>query len=189
MENGKHKDKITRRDFFKLMGAAGMAGAGLAACGSKTGGSAAATGEIPAGLMTYRTNPKTGDKVSLLGFGMMRLPSVGGRSAREGNEAIDQEMVNRMVDYALEHGVNYFDTSPAYCRGGSERATGIALSRHPREKYFVATKLSNFAPSTWSREASIGMYRNSMKALQAGGLHRLLPVAWHRHGRPRHGGV
>ena len=166
MENGKHKDKITRRDFFKLMGAAGMAGAGLAACGSKTGGAAAAAGEIPAGQMTYRTNPKTGDKVSLLGFGMMRLPSVGGRSAREGNEAIDQEMVNRMVDYALEHGVNYFDTSPAYCRGGSERATGTALSRHPREKYFVATKLSNFAPSTWSREASIGMYRNSMKALQ-----------------------
>ena len=166
MENGKNRDKISRRDFFKLMGAAGMAGAGLAACGSKTGGAAAAAGEIPAGQMTYRTNPKTGDKVSLLGFGMMRLPSVGGRSAREGNEAIDQEMVNRMVDYALEHGVNYFDTSPAYCRGGSERATGTALSRHPREKYFVATKLSNFAPSTWSREASIGMYRNSMKALQ-----------------------
>ena len=166
MENGKNKGKISRRDFFKLMGAAGMAGAGLASCGGKTGGAAAAAGEIPAGQMTYRTNPKTGDKVSLLGFGMMRLPSVGGRSAREGNEAIDQDMVNRMVDYALEHGVNYFDTSPAYCRGGSERATGIALSRHPREKYFVATKMSNFAPSTWTREGSIGMYRNSMKALQ-----------------------
>ena len=166
MENGKNKGKISRRDFFKLMGAAGMAGAGLASCGGKTGGAATAAGEIPAGQMTYRTNPKTGDKVSLLGFGMMRLPSVGGRSAREGNEAIDQDMVNRMVDYALEHGVNYFDTSPAYCRGGSERAMGIALSRHPREKYFVATKMSNFAPSTWTREGSIGMYRNSMKALQ-----------------------
>ena len=166
MENGKNRDKISRRDFFKLMGAAGMAGAGLAACGANGREGQTSAGEIPAGQMTYRTNPKTGDKVSLLGFGMMRLPSVGGRSAREGNEAIDQEMVNRMVDYALEHGVNYFDTSPAYCRGGSERATGMALSRHSREKYFVATKLSNFAPSTWSREASIGMYRNSMKALQ-----------------------
>ncbi len=166
MENGKNKDKISRRDFFKLMGAAGMASAGLTACGNKGGNTATASGDIPAGQMTYRTNPSTGDKVSLLGFGMMRLPSVGGRSAREGNEAIDQEMVNRMVDYALEHGVNYFDTSPAYCRGGSESATGIALSRHPREKFFVATKLSNFAPSTWTREGSIGMYRNSMKALQ-----------------------
>ena len=100
----------------------------------------------PEGEMTYRTNPSTGDRVSLLGFGMMRLPSVGGRSAREGNEEIDQEMVNRMVDYAMEHGVNYFDTSPAYCRGLSEKATGTALSRHPRDSYFIATKLSNFAP-------------------------------------------
>lgn len=116
--------------------------------------------------MTYRTNPTTNDRVSILGFGMMRLPSVGGRSARESNGEIDQETVNRMVDYAIAHGVNYFDTSPAYCRGGSEHATGIALKRHPREKYFIATKLSNFAPTTWSREASIAMYRNSLKELQ-----------------------
>ena len=62
--------------------------------------------------------------------------------------------------------MNYFDTSPAYCRGLSERSTGIALSRHPRDKYFVATKLSNFAPSTRTREASLAMYHNSMKELQ-----------------------
>ena len=156
--------EISRRDFFKLAGAAGLAGAGLSACDDKS----ASTGsvKIPTDQMTYRTNPKTGDKVSLLGFGMMRLPSVGGRSAREGNEPIDQEMVNEMVDYALAHGVNYFDTSPAYCRGGSEAATGIALSRHPRESYYVATKLSNFAQSTWSREASIEMYENSKKFLK-----------------------
>lgn len=64
------------------------------------------------------------------------------------------------------HGVNYFDTSPAYCKGQSEKATGIALSRHPRNKYFIATKLSNFAPSTWSREASLAMYHNSFRELQ-----------------------
>ena len=74
--------------------------------------------------------------------------------------------MNELVDYAIAHGVNYFDTSPAYCKGRSEHATGIALSRHPRDKYFIATKLSNFAPSTWSREASIAMYRNSLKELQ-----------------------
>ena len=160
----KHKQEINRRDFFKVMGAAGVASTGLAACSNQK--SETTLQEIPTDQMTYRTNPKTGDKISLLGFGMMRLPSVGGRSAREGNEEIDQEMVNRMVDYSIEHGVNYFDTSPAYCRGLSERSTGIALSRHPRDKYFVATKLSNFAPSTRTREASLAMYHNSMKELQ-----------------------
>ncbi len=160
------KNKITRRDFFKLAGTAGIAAAGLSACIGKGNTSSNAPTETPNGEMTYRTNPTTGDKVSLLGFGMMRLPSVGGRSAREGNEEIDQEMVNEMVDYAMAHGVNYFDTSPAYCRGKSERSTGIALSRHPRNSYFIATKLSNFAPSSWKREESIAMYHNSMKELQ-----------------------
>ena len=160
-----NKKSISRRDFFKIAGAAGLATAGLTACNDKRG-AASAEGEIPVGQMTYRTNPSTGDKVSVLGFGMMRLPSVGGCSAREGNEEIDQEMVNELVDYALAHGVNYFDTSPAYCRGMSEKATGIALARHPRDSYFIATKLSNFAPATWTREASIAMYRNSLKDLQ-----------------------
>jgi len=59
--------------------------------------------------------------------------------------------------------VNYFDTSPAYSGGFSERATGTALSRHPRKSYYVATKLSNFNKETWSREESIKMYRNSFK--------------------------
>lgn len=164
--NNCKKNSLSRRAFLKTMGAAGLATAGLSACIGKDGGSQSQAAGEPTGEMTYRTNPTTGDKVSLLGFGMMRLPSVGGRSAREGNEEIDQEMVNAMVDYALEHGVNYFDTSPAYCQGMSERATGIALSRHPRDKYFIATKLSNFAPATWTREASIEMYRNSMRELQ-----------------------
>ena len=139
--------------------------AGLAACGNDRGRNDAGEG-VHTGQMTYRTNPTTGDRVSLLGFGMMRLPTVGGRSAREGVEEIDQEMVNRMVDHAMANGVNYFDTSPAYCQGLSERATGIALSRYPRDSYFIATKLSNFAVSTQTREASIAMYRASMKELQ-----------------------
>ncbi len=162
---------VSRRTFLKILGATGMAASGIASCTSRgqagDEGTEASGADIPKDKMTYRTNPSTGDKVSLLGFGMMRLPSVSGRSAREGeDEEIDQDMVNRLVDYAMDHGVNYFDTSPAYCKGLSERSTGIALSRHPREKYFVATKLSNFAPETWSREASVAMYRNSMKELQ-----------------------
>lgn len=70
------------------------------------------------------------------------------------------------MDYALAHGVNYFDTSPAYCQGRSERATGIALHRHPRSSYFIATKLSNFSPTTWSRRASQEMFENSLRELQ-----------------------
>ena len=165
----KDNKRLSRRGFLKTLGIAGVATAGLASCidSKKNSTSTSTNADIPTDKMTYRTCPTSGDKVSILGFGMMRLPSVSGRSAREGEEEmIDQEMVNEMVDYAIAHGVNYFDTSPAYCRGNSEHATGIALHRHPRDKYYIATKLSNFAPETWSREASIAMYRNSMKELQ-----------------------
>ena len=162
------KKKIDRRKFLKVFGVGAAATtAGLYGCGRKGPASqSAAVGEIPTDKMTLRTNPTTDDRVSLLGYGCMRWPTVSGDSARDGADEIDQEMVNRLVDYAIAHGVNYFDTSPAYCKGMSERATGIALSRYPRDKYFVATKLSNFAPSTWSREASTEMYRKSFRELQ-----------------------
>ena len=75
-------------------------------------------------------------------------------------------MINKQVDYAIEHGVNYFDTSPVYCQGKSEYHTGVALHRHKRSEYFVATKLSNFNPATQTREGSIAMYKKSMKDLQ-----------------------
>ena len=168
---------LTRRDFLRTA-AAGLTAATaatLTGCGPRTpragDAEAAALGDVPTGQMTYRINPKTGDRVSLLGYGMMRLPTLEGEGA---NGDVDQEMVNRQVDYALEHGVNYFDTSPAYCRGQSEAATGIALSRHPRDSYFVATKLSNFAPQDWSYEGSLRMYHNSMRYLQVDHIDYLL---------------
>lgn len=163
---------INRRDFLKIFsGGAVASSALLAACKEKDGStSAPRTSDKslkPRGKMTVRTNNITGDKVSILGYGMMRLPVIGGASGRENSDAdIDQEMVNRQVDYALEHGVNYFDTSPAYCQGHSESATGIALKRHKRDTYYIATKLSNFAPDTWSRAESIKMFENSLKYLQ-----------------------
>ncbi|MDE6368090.1 MAG: aldo/keto reductase, partial [Muribaculaceae bacterium] len=164
------KNKINRRDFIKKLGiGVGVSGLALAGCDSKskelTKGETANT-EIPIDKMTYRENPKTGEKVSILGYGCMRWPTKSGKSARDDADEIDQETVNRLVDTAIAHGVNYFDTSPAYCKGRSERATGIALSRYPRDSYYIATKLSNFAPQTWSREASINMYHNSLKELQ-----------------------
>ncbi len=175
MDDSRHNGKsLSRRDFFKVAGAVGLAAAGLAACGGREKAAAGGEDAAPAGEMTRRTNPKTGEKVSLLGFGMMRLPFKGGEDGREGGETVDQEEVNRLVDYALAHGVNYFDTSPAYCQGQSERATGAALSRYPRDRYFVATKLSNFSPDTWSHDASVAMYRNSLKELRVDYIDYLL---------------
>jgi len=161
----KHQD-ISRRSFLKMLGGGALTTAAvLTGCKSKTGTKAASEYakqvEPPTGKMTYRVNPFTKDKVSLLGYGMMRLPS-----KTENQDDYDQEMINKQVDYAIEHGVNYFDTSPVYCQGKSEACTGIALSRHKRSEYLIATKLSNFNPALQTREASIEMYRNSMKQLQ-----------------------
>ncbi len=158
---------MDRRQFLKLFGAgAATTAAAFAGCSNKAEHSTTETvlGEIPTDKMTYRTNTH-GEKVSLLGFGCMRFPTIQGESGREDSEnALDQEEINRMVDYAIAHGVNLFDTSPAYCQGRSEKAVGIALSRHKRSEYFVSTKLSNFG--VFTREASLEMYYNSFKELQ-----------------------
>lgn len=129
--------------------------------GGRTSGTSQSTGEAGNGEMTYRTNSVNGDKVSILGYGCMRWPMI---KDSEGKDIIDQETTNRLVDYAMEHGVNYYDSSPVYLQGQSEKATGIALSRYPRESYYVATKLSNF--SNWTRENSIAMYRKSLENFQ-----------------------
>lgn len=164
--NNENKKTISRRNFFKTMGAAGLATAGLTACAGSDKNAATPTGTKAPGEMTYRTNPTTGDRVSLLGYGCMRWPMRPKQGGKEGEEEVDQETVNALVDYAIAHGVNYFDTSPAYVRGLSETVTGIALSRYPRDKYFIATKMSNFSPATQTRQGSIDLYHNSMKALQ-----------------------
>lgn len=159
---------MTRRDFLKRLGIGGtVMGLGLAGCktdgGNSDPGKTSDSGSGERGTMTYRINPTTGDKVSLLGYGCMRWPT---KPVGEDKNEIDQEAVNDLVDIALANGVNYFDTAPVYCQGESERATGIALNRHPRNTYFIATKLSNFAPQTQTFEASKAMYLNSMKQLQ-----------------------
>ena len=168
---------MDRREFLKHMGGAAVAtSVVLSACKNEMSETPIAKNIIDGqGEMTLRTNPNSGDKVSILGYGMMRLPVEGGGSGRENpNAEIDQEMVNQEIDYALEHGVNYFDTSPAYCKGKSEHATGIALARHPRNSYYIATKMSNFSPSTWSAEESKAMFENSLKELQTDYIDYLL---------------
>ena len=164
-----NRKNINRRDFLKHLGAGSVVTA-AALSGCKNGGlrmDSSAAGEIPTDKMTYRINHNTNDKVSILGYGCMRWPTVDGGSAREQTSQIDQEMVNKLVDYAIEHGVNYFDTAPVYCQGMSEEATGIALSRHPRDSYFIATKMSNHRmPEHADRTFSLNMYANSFKKLQ-----------------------
>ncbi|OUQ54646.1 aldo/keto reductase [Alistipes sp. An116] len=158
------KNKIDRREFLKTLGlGAAATTAALYGCAPKSGsGTSAPQGEVPTDRMTCRTSSSTGDRVSLLGYGCMRWPLLE-TPAADGNP-IDQETVNTLVDYALAHGVNYFDTAPVYLQGFSERSTGIALKRHPRESYFVATKMSNFSNPT--RENSLAMYRQSFRELQ-----------------------
>lgn len=153
---------MDRRDFLKIAGAGAASAAAISCAGGKKTG--ADTGTMPSastgeGDMEYRDGAK-GDRVSLLGYGCMRWPMTGNdRSA-----FIDQERVNELVDRAIAGGVNYFDTSPTYLRGQSEKATGIALSRHPRKSYYIATKLSNFAD--FSRRSTEKMYHDSFDQMQ-----------------------
>lgn len=151
---------MDRRDFLKTAGAGALAvgTTSLTGCSFSSDKRAEISGDAE---MQMRTSPKNGEKVSLLGYGCMRWPM---KKGEDGKDHIDQEAVNEMVDYAYRNGVNYYDTSPAYLQGQSEEAAGIALSRYPRESYYIATKLSNF--NNFSREAGLKMYRDSQKALR-----------------------
>ncbi|MGN0879130.1 MAG: aldo/keto reductase [Oligosphaeraceae bacterium] len=76
---------------------------------------------------------KDGEKISLLGFGMMRLPQKDGE--------IDRALAAKMVDDAIRAGVNYFDTAYFYIKGKSETFCGDVLTRYPRDSYYLADKL------------------------------------------------
>lgn len=74
-------------------------------------------------------------KLSLLGFGTMRLPLL-----QDGSGEVDEELVGKMVRYAAEHGINYYDTAYPYHNAKSEIIIGKALKQLPRESYYLATK-------------------------------------------------
>ncbi len=76
-----------------------------------------------------------GKNLSLLGFGAMRLPLLSDKS-----EEVDEKLVAEMVRYAMEHGVNYYDTAYPYHNAKSEIIIGKALKQFPRESYYLATK-------------------------------------------------
>ena len=78
-----------------------------------------------------------GHDISLLGYGLMRLPRLPGGAPGK-PAAIDTDKASMLIDQAIKSGVNYFDT--AYTYGGSEAFAGQALSKYPRDSYYLATK-------------------------------------------------
>lgn len=84
--------------------------------------------------MEYRKWYDKEIKTSLLGFGAMRFKTIDGE--------IDEEKAFALIDYAYRHGVNYFDTAMPYTNGKNEPFLGKALSRYPRDSFYLATKMS-----------------------------------------------
>ncbi len=89
-------------------------------------------------------------KLSALGLGMMRLPTIGGN---DGN--IDEAATAEMVAYAMEHGINYYDTAWGYHNGQSELVAGKVLGQYPREKFFLATKFPGYDLSNMDKVEEI----------------------------------
>ena len=161
---------ISRREALKdiIYVGVGLASAGtlLQACGPRGGGNAApGTPFIPMPDAPEGSRIDSRDwaglgSLGMLGLGCMRLPS----RPRSAGGGLDQDAVNEMVDYALAHGINYFDTAPIY--GESEVVMGHALSRHPRESYLLATKMSTMNDPNPTVESAKRMFETSMKNLQ-----------------------
>lgn len=78
-------------------------------------------------------------EISALGMGAMRLPVIDGNDA-----AIDVKTTEEMVSYAMEHGINYYDTAWGYHNGNSETVIGNALKRYPRDSFFLTTKFPGY---------------------------------------------
>ena len=89
-------------------------------------------------------------KLSMLGMGAMRLPVIDGDDSR-----IDEAAAAKMVDIAIKQGVNYFDTAWGYHDGNSELVMGRALSRYPRESFYLADKFPGYDLSNMDKVEEI----------------------------------
>ena len=116
-----------------------------------------------AGAMTYRVNPRNGDRISLLGFGCMRYPMLPDALSPTG-PGVDEAMAVRLAEYAYEHGVNYFDTAWPYHQGVSEVVLGKSLKRYPRESFFIADKMPTYLNPT--REQAEGIFFQQLERCQ-----------------------
>lgn len=88
-------------------------------------------------------------KLSALGMGCMRLPRL------EKYEEIDIPAVKEMVAYAMEQGVNYFDTAWGYHGGTAEPVMGEVLSAYPRKSFYLASKFPGFSPENFQKKEEI----------------------------------
>ena len=91
-----------------------------------------------------------GKKISALGFGTMRFPTIDGDITK-----IDEEKTFEMFDYAISKGVNYFDTAWGYHNGMSEIVVGKALSRYPRDKFYLASKFPGYDVNNFGKTEEI----------------------------------
>jgi predicted aldo/keto reductase-like oxidoreductase len=126
--------------------------------------------------MLHRKVPKTGDELSILGFGYMRLPLKKGGG-------IDEDRAIRQLRFAIDHGVNYVDTAPAYHFGRSESVLARALADGYREKVRIATKLPPW--SVRSREDMDHILGSQLSSLNTDHidyylLHSLSGANWER---------
>ena len=147
MEENNGKQKISRRTALKYMGLGAAvipASIYLGGCGRKSkdpGQIVPDLTNIPTDKMTYTTLSKTGDRISLLGFGTMRYPTVERQTPEGVRNFIDEEKAEQLIDYAMAHGINYFDTAWMYHQGESEIVTGKLLKKYPRHSFYIATPL------------------------------------------------
>lgn len=156
------QNKISRRDFLKLLGGGiAVTTASLSGCDSLKSllGTRSTKGEVSGNLET-REHPLSHDRISLWGYSLSRLPHF----LDDPENPIHEQRFLDLVEYAYTHGVNYFETSPDFEGGASERAAGKALCRYPRESYFLATRLTSAA--TVSLERAAAQYRNSLSELR-----------------------
>ena len=89
-------------------------------------------------------------KLSALGLGAMRLPVMNGDDAK-----IDEDRTAEMVAYAMEQGINYYDTAWGYHMGNSETVMGKVLNRYPRDSYYIATKFPGYDISNMTKVEEI----------------------------------
>lgn len=91
-----------------------------------------------------------GLKLSALGMGCMRLPVIDGNDAQ-----VDEAAAKEMIDYAMAHGVNYYDTAWGYHNGNSETVLGRALAQYPREQFYLADKFPGYDLSNMGKVEEI----------------------------------
>ncbi len=89
--------------------------------------------------MTMVYHDYQGLKLSALGLGAMRLPVINGDESR-----IDESETEKLIGYAMEQGINYYDTAWGYHGGNSEAVVGKILSRYPRDSYYLSTKFPGY---------------------------------------------